>query len=108
MTNSQIGISILIMSLVTIAIRFLPFVLFADKKTPKWMLRLEKTLPFAVIGMLVIYCLKDTSFSAAIGFVPTIIAVLAVVLSYVWKKNTLLSIVVGTVLYMVLVQFVFV
>ena len=108
MTEKQIVISIVIMSLVTIAIRFLPFIVFADKELPRWISKLEKTLPFAVIGMLVVYCLKDTSFDSAAGYVPSLLALLAVGISYVWKRNTLLSIVVGTVLYMVLIQFVFV
>ena len=108
MTEKQIIISIVIISLVTIAIRFLPFILFQGRKTPAWLEKLGKSLPYAVMGMLVVYCLKGVSFSEASGYLPALIATLAVSLSYIWKKNTLLSIILGTVLYMILVQFVFV
>ena len=108
MTNEQIIISIVIISLVTAAIRFLPFLIFTDKQTPAWVEKLGKTLPFAVMGMLVVYCLKDVSFGETSGYLPALLALLAVVLSYLWKKNTLLSIVLGTVLYMVLIQFIFI
>lgn len=99
--------AIIIMAAVTAALRFVPFLVFSGRKTPKIVQYLGNTLPFAVMGMLVVYCLKDVSFSSLEGFLPALIASAAVVLSYIWKKNTLLSIVGGTVLYMVLVQFVF-
>ena len=108
MTEKQIIISIVIISLVTIAIRFLPFILFQGRKTPAWLEKLGKSLPYAVMGMLVVYCLKGVSFSETSGYLPALIATLAVSLSYIWKKNTLLSIILGMVLYMILVQFVFV
>lgn len=107
MTDKQIIISIAIMALVTLGIRALPFILFREKSTPKWITKLGGSLPYAVMGMLVVYCLKGVSFSQAGGFLPELIAVVAVAGSYVWKRNTLLSIILGTVLYMVLVQVVF-
>lgn len=107
MSDKQIAISILIISLVTAAIRFLPFLLFSGGNPPKWITRLGETLPYAVMGMLVVYCLKGVSFQSVSGFLPELISVLAVSVSYILKKNTLLSIAVGTVLYMLLVQFVF-
>ena len=101
---NQIIISIVIISLVTMAIRFMPFILFQGRQTPAWLEKLGKSLPYAVMGMLVVYCLKGVSFSEASGYLPALIATLAVSLSYIWKKNTLLSIILGTVLYMILVQ----
>lgn len=72
---------------------------------------LHDTIPvlagYMVIGMLVVYCLKGISFTTPAGFAPALIATAVVVLSYVWKQNTLLSIISGTVIYMILVQFVF-
>ena len=59
------------------------------------------------MGMLVVYCLRSTSFASVSGFLPQLIACLAVVLLHVWKRNTLLSILGGTVSYMLLVQLVF-
>jgi len=93
-----------IMSIVTIALRVLPFVLFSGKKeTPKMIAYLGKVLPSAVMAMLVIYCLKDTSFTAVSGFLPQLVASIVVVLSYLWKKNSLISIVLGTAVFMIMV-----
>lgn len=75
---------------------------------PGYVRYLGKVLPFAIIAMLVVYCLKGTNLLAWPYGLPELIAVAAVVALHVWKKNTLLSIGAGTVLYMVLVQFVFV
>ena len=93
----------------TMVTRFLPFLLFpASKPTPKYILYLGRVLPCAVIGLLVVYCLKDVSVSAFPFGLPELICIAAVVLLHLWKKNMLLSIAAGTVLYMVLVQLVFV
>lgn len=107
MTDRQVLISIVIISLITIALRALPFILLKGRKTPAWIEYMGRVLPFAVIGMLVVYCLKGISFTTPAGFAPALIAIAVVVLSYVWKQNTLLSIISGTVIYMILVQFVF-
>ena len=108
MNDKQVFISIVIMSAVTIALRFLPFILFSGKKTPKVIAYLGKVLPYAMMGMLVVYCLRDISFKSAGGFVPEIMASAVVVVSYIIKKNSLISIISGTVSYMLLVQLVFV
>lgn len=99
---------VLVMAVVSFALRAFPFVVFSGKKeTPKFVLYLGKVLPCAIIGMLVIYCVKDISFDAVSHFLPYILAGAVVVLLYVWRRNTLLSIIAGTLLYMALVQFVF-
>ena len=101
-------IMIAVMTLVTMATRFLPFLIFGEKrKTPKSILYLGKVLPCAVMGMLVIYCLKDVKFLAAPYGIPELIGIVIVALLHLWKRNSLLSIGVGTVSYMLLVQFVF-
>ena len=107
MTDRQVLISIVIISLITIVLRALPFILLKGRKTPAWIEYMGRVLPFAVIGMLVVYCLKGISFTTPAGFAPALIATAVVVLSYVWKQNTLISIISGTVIYMILVQFVF-
>ena len=97
-----------VIALVTAFIRFLPFVIFSGKgKMPKIITKLGKTLPFAIMGMLVVYCLKDIGFSSAEGWAPALAASLLVGVLHVWKRNTLISIIGGTLCYMVLVQFVF-
>lgn len=93
----------------TMITRFLPFLLFpAGKETPKYVEFLGKTLPFAVMGLLVVYCLKSVSLLAWPFGLPEFMAVGAVAALHWWKKNSLLSIGAGTVLYMFLVQAVFV
>lgn len=97
---------IIIMSVVTILLRTLPFLVFRNH-TPKYISYLGKVLPPAIIGMLVIYCLKDvTVFSYPYG-IPELIAVACTAGVQAWKRNSLISILSGTVLYMVLVQLVF-
>lgn len=108
MENSKIWLSVVVIALVTAALRFLPFIIFKnEKKTPAIITKLGKILPFAVMGMLVVYCLKDVSFTSLSGFVPALLSCLLVAVLYIWKRNTLISIVSGTVCYMLLVQLVF-
>lgn len=95
--------------LVTAFTRFLPFWVFGEKrKTPKIVTYLGTVLPYAIIGMLVVYCLKDVQIVSAPYGIPELIAGALVVVLHVWKRNTLLSIGGGTVCYMILVQLVFV
>lgn len=108
MTTNQVIISIVLISLVTMAIRFLPFIVFKGKDTPYLINKLGHSLPYAAIGMLVVYCLKDISFSGINEYLPTVIAIVIVGGSYVYKRNTLISIVLGTLSYMAMVQWVFI
>lgn len=97
-----------VMTAVTILLRFLPFWLFGGKgKTPPVISYLGKVLPHAVMGMLVVYCLKNVDFIAAPHALPEVIACAVVIALHLWKRNTLLSIAGGTVCYMILVQLVF-
>lgn len=106
--DSQAILMILIMAGVTFLMRGLPFLLFSGKsKTPAYISYLGKVLPYAIIGMLVIYCLKNVSLTAAPFGLPELITGAAVVFVHIWKRNTLLSIGGGTLLYMFLVQAVF-
>ena len=95
-------------ALVIIATRFIPFLLFGgSRKTPPLVTHLGKVLPFAIMGMLVIYCMKDVAFLSAPYGIPELLSCAAVALLHIWKRNTLLSIGGGTVLYLLLVQLVF-
>ena len=108
MTDLQAWYAVAVISLVTVSLRFLPFVVFnGNRKTPKTIDKLGKILPYAVMGMLVVYCFKDLSFAQVSGYMPAVIAGVVVAVLHVWKRNTLLSIICGTVCYMMLVQFVF-
>lgn len=106
--DSQAFIMILIMAGVTFFIRSLPFLLFpGNKKTPSYIMYLGKVLPFAIIGMLVVYCFKNVSVVSAPFGIPELIALIVIVILHVWKRNTLVSIGCGTLLYMFLVQVLF-
>lgn len=108
MNEMQIWYAIAVMALGTATLRFLPFLVFGeDKKPPKIIQKLGRVLPYAIMGMLVVYCLKGVTFTSMAGFMPSLIACVVVGILYVWKRNTLVSIVIGTVCYMLLVQFIF-
>ena len=92
----------------TIITRFLPFLLFPDNKPiPKVVEYLGRTLPAAMMGLLVVYCFKNVSWLSGSHGAPELLATAAVVGLHLWKKNVLLSIGAGTVVYMLLVQLVF-
>lgn len=97
---------IVIMAALTAALRFLPFVMFS-KGTPKTIVYLGNLLPNAIMAMLVVYCLKNVSFTASSHGIPEALAVFLVAVLHKWKHNMLLSILGGTAAYMLLVQAVF-
>lgn len=106
MTNNLwILLALIVGTLIT---RFLPFVLFpAGKATPKFVDYLGGKLPYASMGLLVVYCLKGVHVTTGSHGIPELIAVAVTALLQVWRKNVLLSISVGTVIYMLLVQCMF-
>lgn len=109
LTNIQTFITILAVALGTILTRLLPFILFPEKKqAPKIVTYLSKVLPAAMMGLLVVYCLKNVTVTSMPYGIPELIAIAVIVVLHKWKNNVLISIVGGTVVYMVLVQVVFV
>lgn len=99
---------ITVVSLCTILLRAFPFLIFGGKKeVPCTVSYLGKALPPAIMAVLVVYCLRGVSFLRGNHGIPEIISVLFVAVLHIWKKNILLSIGLGTVCYMVLVQLVF-
>ena len=108
MTTLEIAAMVAVMAAATFLTRALPFLLFGrGGEPPKVVLYLGRFLPPAVIAMLIVYCYRGMSFTEPSGWLPGLIAGVTVVALHVWKKNDMLSIVGGTVLYMVLVQAVF-
>ena len=108
MTTLEIAALVAVMAAATFLTRALPFLLFGrGGEPPKVVLYLGRFLPPAVIAMLIVYCYRGMSFTELSGWLPGLIAGVTVVVLHVWKKNDMLSIVGGTVLYMVLVQAVF-
>ena len=105
MDKTHVVLTIAVASLVTVGLRFLPFLIFSGKRqTPPVISYLGKVLPYAVMGMLMVYCLKDMT--APFG-IPELLGCAAVALLHIWKRSTLLSIGGGTAVYMLLVNFVF-
>lgn len=108
MSDLHSALVIAVAALVTITLRFIPFLVFSEnRKTPPLISYLGQVLPFAIMGMLVVYCLKGVSFTAAPFGIPELIGCGIVAGLHVWKRNTLLSIGAGTVCYMLLIQFIF-
>lgn len=109
LTAMQTLITILAVALGTILTRFSPFLLFPDSKEPPQIIAyLGRVLPPAMMGLLVMYCLRNVSLLAMPHGIPELLAIALIVLLHRLKNNVLLSIGGGTVLYMVLIQFVFV
>ena len=107
MVNTHTFLLIAVIAVVTYLLRSLPFLVFSGRKTPAFVTYLGKVLPYAIMGMLVVYCLKDTTVLSWPYGIPELLACIVVVLLHLWRKNTLLSIAVGTACYMVLIQLVF-
>ena len=108
MTDLYAALPVAVVALVTILLRFLPFWIFGENRTtPPLITHLGQVLPFSIMGMLVVYCLKDVTLTKAPFGIPELIGCALVAALHVWKRNTLLSIGAGTVCYMLLVQFVF-
>jgi Predicted branched-chain amino acid permeases (azaleucine resistance) len=109
MDNIQALLTIFVIAAATLLTRAIAFILFPSaEKTPKFILYIGKVLPCATFGMLIIYCLKSVSLTVWPSGLPELIAIFATALIQYYKRSLLLSIVVGTVLYMLLIQLVFV
>ena len=109
LTPVQTILMILAVAAGTQLTRWLPFWLFPEKKEPPAIVTyLGRVLPAATMGLLVVYCLKSVSWTSAPYGIPELISVAVVAALHHWKGNVLLSIAGGTVLYMVLVQMVFI
>ncbi len=109
MSNTQLILMIAVAGACTFATRLFPFALFGGKKeVPKFIKYLGNVLPVAILGILIVYCLRDFEKGSINYILPQIIAVALTAGIHLWKKNTLLSIAVGTIGYMLLIHFVFV
>ena len=105
MGNRYVILVIAVMAIVTILLRFLPFLVFdRGEQSPGWISYLGKVLPPAVISLLLVYCLRNINLTEGNHGLPELLCVAVAVLLHSWKRNTLLSIGVSTLLYMVIVQ----
>ena len=108
MPDLHSALIVAVVALVTIGLRFLPFAVFSgNKPVPPFVAYLGRVLPYAIMGMLVVYCLRNTSIFSAPHGLPEFISCALVAVLHLWKRNTLISIVGGTACYMLLVQMVF-
>lgn len=96
-----------VIALVTLMTRALPFIAFSNKKNPI-IEYLGQVLPYSIMAMLVVYCLKDINLLSQFHGLSEIISVLVVIVLHVYKRNTLLSIIGGTIVYMICVQYIFI
>ena len=109
MSNIQAIVTILAAALATILVRALPFLLFPEgRQTPNYIKYLGNALPCATIGMLVVYCIKSVDPLTAPHGLPEFLALAAVIFVQLWRRSIILSVVIGTVIYMLLVQQVFI
>ncbi len=103
--DAHAALLVAVMALVTMLLRGLPFLIFRKgRRTPAYISYLGQVLPQAIIGMLVIYCLRDTDLTAAPFGLPELLAAAAVVLLQVWRRNSLVSILSGTAIYIILIR----
>lgn len=104
MNNTHAAVLIAVMAAVTFFLRIIPFAVFSNKRTSPYIDFLGKYLPYSVMAMLVVYCLKNISFVKSPYAVPEVISVAVAVGLHIWKRNTLLSIVCATACYMILIR----
>lgn len=101
-------LAILVAAGLTAVLRFAPFLVFGGKRpVPAVVLYLGRVLPYPVMAMLVVYCLRTLSFSAVASYLPTVLGILCVAALQLLRRSTLVSVVGGTAVYMILVNFVF-
>ena len=105
MSDKYIIMVIAVMSIVTILLRFLPFIIFDHgEQLPKWISYLGKALPPAIMSMLLVYCLRNVDIVQGNHGLPELMCVGVAMLLHNWKRNTLLSIGVSTLLYMIVIH----
>ena len=108
MTVPQRIITIALCVIGTMTTRFLPFLVFSEKRpTPPFIRYIGKWLPSAVFGMLLVYCLKNVSIVQTPHGLPEFIAIAVTAAIHLWKRQMLLSIAGGTLTYMVLLRTIF-
>ena len=101
-------IVIIVMGLAVLATRIVPVLIFGrGEKVPEFILYLGRVVPYTAMGLLIVYCLRDMPVLEAPHGLLELISLAVVTATYLWKRNTILSVVIGTALYMFLVQSVF-
>ena len=105
MDRVEVVLAIAVSAVITISLRALPFVIFHNGKTmPEKLVHLGNMLPSAIMAVLIVYCMKNAAVDFKTYGIPEVISILVVAGSYRWKRNTLLSIVLGTACNMILLH----
>jgi len=108
MNDKQMLSIVIVVALATMLTRFLPFLIFNDKKRlPNFVKYLSQVLPYASAAILVVYCLRHLSFHEPVMLLINGAALIFIALLHVWKRNFLLSIVGGTVFYLLLLHWLY-
>lgn len=108
MTVMQGILTILAVVAGTMLTRFVPFLVFPESKRPPRIIEyFGRVLPYAMTGLLVVYALRNTPITTGDHGLPELIACMAIVALHLWRRNMLVSIAGGTIVYMLLVQLVF-
>ena len=109
MNNKELLITALIIVFATVIIRFLPFIVIrksiAERKYIKF---LGDMMPYSMIALLVVYCLKEVNLIKYPYGIPELISIAIIIILHIIKRNDVISIGVGTVIYMILVQTIFI
>ncbi len=105
MTGIQAFATLAVVAAVTLTLRAWPFLLFpGNRETPEFLKYLGRALPYAIMGMLVVYCLRGIKFSSLDGWAPGLIAAAFVAAVHKLRHSLILSVVGGTAVYMVLIR----
>lgn len=105
MTTSYFLTAVAISAVITFGLRALTFLAFSgSRKMPASLERLGQALPSAIMAVLIVYCMKDIPSGGISAAVPKLLAAAVVFITYKWKHQTLISILLGTISYMVLLH----
>ena len=108
MTTAQMLITVFAAGAATVLTRAIAFIAFPPgRETPRHISYLGHALPGAVFGLLVVYCLRNITLMESPFGIPEIISCLLVVVLQKWKRSSLVSILAGTICYMVLIRVLF-
>ncbi|MBF1192404.1 MAG: AzlD domain-containing protein [Fusobacterium periodonticum] len=100
--NLYLFLSILSAGVGMVICRLLPFIIFANGKLPKLVKFYEKYLPYSLMAILFCYCFASVKFSVYPHGFPEVISLIVIILLHIWKKNVMLSLFLGTVVFLIL------
>lgn len=104
MSNTYIYLGLIIFAVINFLLRALPFIIFSGKELSEPVHYISEKLPAAIMIILVVYNLRTTNFSSAPYGIPEIVALIVTIILHYWKENMILTLLVGTVTYMLLLS----